>query len=317
MSVRTKTLSVIAIPVFACSAVIANEVVIDFEDLEEGAYGKPYTHMGITYYDLNNVSGVFPDGSEFEPQENDEIIIEDATVFYNDFPGWGSEDKLLTFGTAYIVGDNLSLGRLSTVTMDLPAVADSVSMDVGYYENGPWGGIEFHLDAISNDVVVASDSFVISDLGGRDSVTISELAVSGAEFDQLHLYATFGEEYSLPRLIVDDITINYVSEGALLEVNPEPLVAGEVGAFVVTGATENAATYLAYSLQGMGPTYVPFLNVTVDLQSPKQAGRMKMTDGNGDVQWMLPIPNAARGRDVWVQAAQFENKTNVVATSIQ
>src|SRR5690606_28870469 len=95
----------------------------------------------------NIVGGVFPDGSTFDPELNDEMVIEDASLLYLDFPDWGSEQNLLTFGTAYINGDNLSLGRLSTVMMDLPEVADAVSVDVGFYENGPWGGIVVHLDA--------------------------------------------------------------------------------------------------------------------------------------------------------------------------
>jgi hypothetical protein len=99
--------------------------------------------------------------------------------------------------------------------------------------------------------------------------------------------------------------------------SPEPLIAGEQGAFTVTGATESMPTYLAYSVKGTGATYVPFLNITLDLKSPKQAGSMKMSDANGNVQWNLPIPPGAIGRNVWLQAAQFENKTNVVTTSVQ
>jgi hypothetical protein len=34
--------------------------------------------------------------------------------------------------------------------------------------------------------------------------------VSGPIFDQLHLYATYGSEYSMPRAIIDDLTIDFV-----------------------------------------------------------------------------------------------------------
>jgi hypothetical protein len=85
--------------------------------------------------------------------------------------------------------------------------ASTASLDLGYYENGPWGGIEYHLDALSSGQVVASDSFVISDLGGRDNPAVAVLSVSGATFDQLHLYATFADKYSMPRAIIDDLTI--------------------------------------------------------------------------------------------------------------
>ncbi len=297
----------------ACLAA-AQPVLIDFEDQSEGPLGDPWSHQGLTFHDLNNVSGVFPDGSPFGPEPTDECICEDATAWYNDFPGWGSEDKLLTFGNAYIGGDNLSLGRLSSVTVDLDGVADSLSMDVGYYENGPWGGIVVHLDALMGGQVVASDSFQIADGGGRDNGAISALSVSGAQFDQLKIYSTFGNQYSLPRIIIDDMLINWVGGGATLAV--DPLTGGQPGSFHVTGATPNAATYLVYSLAGTGSTFVPPLNVTLDLAQPRQAGGVKQTDGSGTCNWTLPIPMGGSGRNVWFQACQFENKTNVVATRI-
>jgi hypothetical protein len=186
---------------------LATTVVIDFEDLTEGPQGDPLTHMGVTYHDLNNVSGVFPDGSTFESQPGDEFIVENAGVFYADFPAYGSPVNALTFGIAYVPGDNLTIGPLSTVTMDLDAPASEASLDLAFYENGPWGGIEFHLDALNEGQVVASDSFVISDLGGRDNPAIATLSVAGANFTDLHLYATYGADYSMPRAMIDDLTL--------------------------------------------------------------------------------------------------------------
>lgn len=191
------------------SAARAETVVIDYEDLTEGVQGDPLTHMGVTYSELNNVSGVFPDGEIFGPSPDDEFIIEDAGLFYVDFPSYGSPVNSLTFGVAYVPGKNLTIGPLSTVTMDLSEPANAASLDIGYYENGPWGGIVYHLDALFNGQVVASDSFVISDLGGRDNPAAATLSVSGAIFDQLHLYATYGMEYSLPRAIIDDLTLTF------------------------------------------------------------------------------------------------------------
>lgn len=299
------------------TAALAQPVVLDFEDQVEGTLGDPWSYQGLTFHDLNMVSGRFPDGSTFDPEPTDECICEDATAWYNSFPGWGSADKLLTFGNAYIPGDNLSLGRLSNVMIDMEALADSVSVDVGYYENGPWGGIVVHLDVLRNGQVVGSDSFEIADGGGRDNGAIAALAVSGVEFDQMNMYATYGNEYSLPRIILDDLTINWIGGGPTLSIDPLPLVAGEVGTFVVTGATPNARTYLAYSLAGTGSTNIPFLNITLDLAQPRQAGGAKTTDGSGQASWNLPIPGNGRGRSVWFQAVQFENKTNVVATTIE
>lgn len=191
------------------SVVPATTTVIDYEDLIEGPQGDPLSHMGVTYHDLNDVSGVFPDGSTFDPQPDDQFIIEDANQFYSDFPAYGSPVNALTFGIAYIPGDGLTIGPLSTVTMDLASPATQASLDLAFYENGPWGGIEFHLEGISAGQVVAATSFTISDQGGRDNPAATTLSVAGAPFNQLRLFATFGQDYSMPRAMIDNLTLTY------------------------------------------------------------------------------------------------------------
>jgi len=102
----------------------------------------------------------------------------------------------------------------------------------------------------------------------------------------------------------------------ILTVLPNPLVAGRTATFTVDAMTPGTRTYLIYSLRGRGSTYVGQLHVTLDLAQPQLAGSPKTTNGNGYAAWSLPIPNNALGRSVWFQAAQFENKTNVLATSV-
>jgi len=205
----------------AGSVAMGDVNVSDYDDLSEDFYGESFHYNGVTYMDVNNVAGVFPDGSPFDAGGGvdglgTELIIENAALLYNDFPDFGSPDNVLTFGTSYVVGDNLSLGALSTVTMQLDEVADAASLEIGFFENGPWGGIVYHLDAFMGGSVVASDSFTISDLGGRDNIAFSTLSVGGAEFDSLRLYATFGDDFSGPRAIIDNLTINTVpAPGAL------------------------------------------------------------------------------------------------------
>lgn len=213
-----RSITAMAIAMIAGTA-SAQTVTIDFEDLAENFYGATFTHQGIEYSDINQVSGEFPSGETFGPQEFDELIIEDATLFYNDYPGWGSADKMLTFGSSFVTGDNLSLGRVSSVTMTLDDNADSVSMDIAFYEDGPWGGIVLHLDALLDGNVVGSDTRTLSDNGGRDSINTDTFDISGVEFDTLHVYATYGSEYSLPRLVIDDMTINYVGADCVADVN--------------------------------------------------------------------------------------------------
>lgn len=103
----------------------------------------------------------------------------------------------------------------------------------------------------------------------------------------------------------------------LLTVSPDPLIAGQDAAFITKYMNPNTKTYLAYSLRGTGSTFIPFLNITLDLKQPKQAGNTITSDNNGTAEWILQIPNAGAGRNVWLQACQFELKTNVVATSIE
>jgi hypothetical protein len=200
---------------------LADISVSTYDDLAENFYGSSFHYNGVTYSNVNDQAGVFPDGNVIIPGDpifglGDQVIVENATLLYNDFPDYGSANNALTFGTTYVVGDNLSLGALSTVTMTLDQVADFASLELAYYENGPWGGIVYHLDAFRNGSLVASDSFSISDLGGRDNIAFATMSVDGAVFDTLQLYATWNGQYTGPRGLVDNLTLNTVpAPGAL------------------------------------------------------------------------------------------------------
>lgn len=205
------------------------DVFSDYEDLSEGDYGNTLVHNGVSYGEVNRVSGIFPDGTTFGPDDlGSDVIVENATLFYDDFPGYGSPINSLTFGNTFVPGDNLSIGPLASVWMDLGELSNSASLDLAYYENGPWGGIEYHLDAILNGTVVASDSFTIAGDGtGRDNATFQSLSLAGAAFDQLHLFAQFNGEYSAPRGMIDDLRITAVPESGSLALT----VLGGVGLF--------------------------------------------------------------------------------------
>ena len=188
--------------------VAAVPVVSNYDDLTEGSLGTSYHYNGVNYHDVNGIGGVFPDGSTFTAQDvGDLLLIEDATVFFVDFPDYGSSPNTLTFGTSYVPGPNVSIGAFVRATMDLDQPANAVSVDLAYYENGPWGGIEFHLDAYRNGSVVGSDGLTIANGGGRDSATTSSLAISGVEFDSLKMYATYAGQPSAPRLMIDNLSL--------------------------------------------------------------------------------------------------------------
>ncbi len=195
--------------VIAALAASANaDVFEDFESFREGFLGPSFVSNAVEYHDANNVSGRFPDGIPFGPEElGSDFVMEQADVWYDEFPSYGSRVNTLTFGRAFVPGPNLSLGALASMWMDLDEDGQSATLDLGYLENGPWGGIEYHLDALLNDTVVASDSFIISDLGGRDNGAFRTMSVDGANFDQLHLYATLRGEFTAPRGIIDDLSV--------------------------------------------------------------------------------------------------------------
>jgi hypothetical protein len=98
---------------------------------------------------------------------------------------------------------------------------------------------------------------------------------------------------------------------------PRPLVAGQTGTFIVTNADSNTNAYLGFSTVGLGSTWIPSLNVTVDLANPKAVGGVRTTNSSGRAQWDLQIHGQASGMYVWFQSVQYGLKTNAAATNIE
>ncbi|XHC26470.1 MAG: hypothetical protein ACFHWZ_17300 [Phycisphaerales bacterium] len=201
----------------ACGAALAGPVVSDYEDLDEGFYGTEFNHNGVTYRNVNNQAGFYPDGEAFEAGDlSGEVVIENAGLLYNDFPEFGSPVNAMTFGGVLVPGENLSIGALSTVTMDLDTPANAASVELAYYENGPWGGIVYQFDALLNGQVVASESFVIAGADGRDNIAFHTFNIDGVEFDSLNLYATLNGEFTAPRGMIDNLSITPIPAPASL-----------------------------------------------------------------------------------------------------
>jgi len=116
-----------------------------------------------------------------------------------------------------------------------------------------------------------------------------------------------------------DLTLAKFRQGgpSTLVVTPMPLVSGETGTFTVSNVEPNADTYLVYSTTGEGSIQVPFLNVTLGILAPQQAGSTISADASGTAVWNLPIPDPAAGLDVWFQGAQYNVVTDVVATTVE
>jgi len=101
-----------------------------------------------------------------------------------------------------------------------------------------------------------------------------------------------------------------------LKVFPRPLKAGQSGKISFVGGLPDSQTWLLYSVDGLGQTFIRELNVTIDLSNPKIAIGPVLTNENGDWQVVRRTPNAPHPIHVWFQIVQRENKTNVVATEM-
>lgn len=100
-----------------------------------------------------------------------------------------------------------------------------------------------------------------------------------------------------------------------LDLAVEPLVAGQSATITVQGAQPGANVYFVYSLAGLGETQVPPLGVTLNLAAPRLAG-VDAADANGLAALEVDVPDGTSGLDVWLQAAEQANVSNVVATQV-
>lgn len=180
-----------------------------FENLSEGFAGASFSDGGIAFFGMNNDSGLNPDGSTYGPGEyGTDFIIENATLAINDFPGTLSGTNVLSWGTSFIGGDNLSINILSTFSMTTGQLETAASLDLLYFENGPWGGITIEMLAMRDGMLVNSDSILISDLGGRDNLIGDQLSVSGIAFDTLTINARFDDGTSTVFAgLIDNVSI--------------------------------------------------------------------------------------------------------------
>lgn len=187
-----------------------------FESAREGFQGDTFTDNGITFQNLNQFGGLNPDGSTYEPGEyGTQFIVENATLAANDYPDVLSGTNALSFSPAFIAGDNLSVNVVSSFDFTTGRVDDFASLTLLMFENGPWGGLTLSLEALRDGSVVNTDSFVISDLGGRDNLVGKHLEVSGVEFDTLRVSSRHSDgTYAAFAGLVDDVTVTPTPSGA-------------------------------------------------------------------------------------------------------
>ncbi|MCC6909715.1 MAG: hypothetical protein IT430_17400 [Phycisphaerales bacterium] len=94
------------------------------------------------------------------------------------------------------------------------------------------------------------------------------------------------------------------------------LIGGSDATFTIVNATPSVNQYIVYSLRGLGSTFVPQLNVTLDLAQPTllTSGR---ADAQGVLQKSVHVPPAATGRTVWFQGAEMNRTTGVISDIVR
>lgn len=101
-----------------------------------------------------------------------------------------------------------------------------------------------------------------------------------------------------------------------MKLSATDLVAGQNTTLRVDNATPNGDVYFAYTLDGTGSTPIPPLNVTCALRRPVLISRVR-ANGSGVAILTRRVPAGTSGRNVWLQAAELNNTTNVVTGVIQ
>lgn len=102
--------------------------------------------------------------------------------------------------------------------------------------------------------------------------------------------------------------------GGRMDLTVPPLFGGSQATISVTDANPNETVYFVYSLNGPGNTFVPQLNVTLEIANPVLAGS-STANAAGEASYTSTLPNVSN-IVLWIQAAQFELTSNVVLTQI-
>jgi len=263
----------------------------------------------------NTGVGISPDGTKAYTSDrvNGNLsVIDTATLNVTSVNSYITASGIVAYTTSVVVGfDGLVyVGYVDGAFVFNVAVCDADGNLVDTIVTSSWGnGLDISSDG--NYLTVGNGNII--DVNTR--TVIDDVATGSGEYqvnmspDGLRAYVT---NYNSDYITVVE---GYPVAAFTLAISPDPLQSGQNATFSVTSGNPNTTTYLGYSLIGTGSTYIPFLDVTLDLAGPRQGGSPITTDGNGDGSWTLPIPPAAAGRNIWLQAVQYQNKTNVVATS--
>ena len=145
---------------------------------------------------------------------------------------------------------------------------------------------------------------------GVISGTFEESAGAGfLQLDSLQNLLIGGDTYNVNTGATNmTVTKFNALAGNVYAMSVQNLVGGADAIFTISNATPNRNQYIVYSLRGLGSTFVPQLNVTLDLAQPQllTSGR---ANTQGAFQATVHVPSAATGRTVWFQGAEIDRTT--------
>jgi len=150
------------------------------------------------------------------------------------------------------------------------------------------------------------------------------LADDGSNYDYFGYSAAISGSNALIGAVIDNS--DYPDSGSAyvfnprttnyLSVKPITLKTGTNATFSMVQTLPNENSWLLYTLNGLDPTLIPQLNVTVALNNPKIASGPKQTNSDGNLQFVLPVPSVPYPVNIWFQSVQNRNTTNFVPTQI-
>lgn len=99
-------------------------------------------------------------------------------------------------------------------------------------------------------------------------------------------------------------------------VNSGPFQAGQFASLKAIAMPPGEPTWIFATSLGNGPTFVPALEVYLDLTSPRSYFTSRPSNASGEVVWDFTMPIGATGRTIFFQAAQFQLKTAILTESV-
>jgi hypothetical protein len=300
----------------ASSSAQAQTIVIDdFSTGFGGLANNPVMVDGVTSV-FDELSDVAPSGSIGDRHEwisgfNFQYPGVPNNLYVSDNPALPSE-VLLFGGFDY----NLEFGLDYTPSSGAPA-----------FDLTSGGGNAFAIDVVFSDIPSAPMTVTVVTGSGTGSFSVNAL-IDDQDFSAttyLFDFASFSgtpdfsnvQSISWRFLTVNEFGPDAIFDNFEVVAAPAPLfltaptlTSGSTATMLVSGATPGQNVYFVYSVVGLGSTFVPALNIGLDLASPNLAG-LAMANGAGDASLPSVIPNGATGLTVFIQAVQFQRKSGV------